>query len=179
MRFHWFDDGACSTRSDDDVATAVNVLLDAVSGPGRVWNPYARQMVRSEFKQRILKAQRGQLEPVDEVKPVDIRNPPPLYEIRWQNIPVTHRAESGAVNHEEVVVRMYHSEPVAMPDVFIGHHAHEKITDVADVNGAQQEHIALAVQRHLDGESSDWGIAHSLETDIESDLWKSTPPRSN
>lgn len=154
----------------DDVETAVGVLFSAVSRDGRVWNPFAAQMTRSEFKRRLQKAEQGKLRPVDEVKPVDVRNPPPLYEIRWQGINVTSLASDGTQTFGEVAVRMYHSEPEAVPGHFVGHHAHEKDIDAADVNAAQQAEIRTAIGWHDHGVSSNWGIAADDGANIESSL---------
>lgn len=137
----------------------MSVLFAAVAAPGRVWNPFAAQMVKSEFKSRILKAQQGRLRPVDEVKPVDVINPPPLYEIRWQGISVTTRNSDGTQVFGEALVRMYHSEPLTAPGHFIGHHAHEKKIDVPDVNTEQQQEIKTAIGWHNQGISTNWGIA--------------------
>lgn len=116
-------------------------------------------MAKAEFKQRLNKAAKGRLDPVDEVPPVDVKNPPPLYEIRWQHLPVTERNDEGVISHKQVLVRLYHSEPEAVPDYFIGHHAHEKVTNVADVNETQQIEIQIAVKWYAHGEDSNWGIA--------------------
>jgi hypothetical protein len=141
------------------VDAAVNVLMSAISGEGRLWNPWTGTMVRQEFRSRIGKASRGELVPVDEVKPVDAANPPPMYEIRWQDINVTERDTDGGQRFKQVVVRMYHSEPPELPSHFIGHHAHEKDVDADDVNAAQNEEIATAVGWYAHGHSSLWGIA--------------------
>ncbi|MEV7608621.1 hypothetical protein AB0N61_03970 [Microbacterium sp. NPDC089320] len=116
-------------------------------------------MVRAEFKKRLEKAQRGELEPVDEVKPVDVLNPPPLYEIRWQDIAVTDRLDDGTQRFGKVVVRLYHSEPVARPGHFVGHHAHEKDVDAADVYAAQDAEIDVAIGWYNHGADDFWGIA--------------------
>ncbi|GAA0422530.1 hypothetical protein GCM10009543_16910 [Leifsonia naganoensis] len=117
------------------------------------------QITKSEFKRRLQKAQAGRLMPVEEVKAVDVRNPPPLYEIRWSGVTVTDREENGSQRHCEVEVRMYHSEPADAPSHFIGHHAHEKRIDVEDVNAEQQREINTAIGFHNAGASSRWGIA--------------------
>ena len=157
IQFRWYGFPACS--NGDDVSSAVSVLMTAVKGGTRVWNPYAEQMAKSEFKNRIKKAARGELKPVDEVKPVDVRNPPPLYEIRWIDLPVTDRTASGTLSHSTVQVRMYHSEPATVPGHFVGHHAHEKLVNVADVNATQQVEIKTAIGFYAAGASSNWGIA--------------------
>lgn len=116
-------------------------------------------MAKAEFKQRLKKAMAGRLNPVDEVTPVDVRNPPPLYEIRWQHIPVTERDSEGVTSHAQVLVRLYHSEPTITPGYFVGHHAHEKLLDVDDINASQQVEIGVAIKWYIHGESSRWGIA--------------------
>ncbi len=158
--FRWYGYPSCD--DGEDVRVAVDRLMASISGGKRVWNPYAAGMARSEFKKRIEKAQRGELQPVDEVKPVDVKNPPPLYEIRWTGISVTEREGDGTQSHSTAQVRMYHSEPSAVPDHFVGHHVHEKRLDVKDVNGEQQKEIRAAINWYAHGEPSNWGIATSL-----------------
>lgn len=133
--------------------------MTAVSGGTRVWNPYAEQMAKSEFKNRIKRAAQGDLKPVDEIKPVDVLNPPPLYELRWIDLAVTDRDPNGTVSYSTVQVRMYHSEPAEAPGYFIGHHAHEKLLDVIDVNTVQQSEIHTAIGFYKAGAPSNWGIA--------------------
>lgn len=155
--FRWYGYPTCEVGAD--ITTAVDVLFEAVKRPGRVWNPYAAQMARSEFKKRIERAEKGKLRPVEEVKPVDVQNPPPLYEIRWQAISVTEVDADGKQSFGEAVVRMYHSEPSSVPGHFVGHHAHEKDLSVDDVNQAQQQEIKTAIGWHDHGVSHNWGIA--------------------
>lgn len=163
--FRWYGYPQCAVGDDFD--TALEVLLDAVSKSGRVWSPEARAMARAEFRQRLNKAKNGRLDPVDEVPPIDVKNPPPLYEIRWQNLPVTERSDEGVISHKQVLVRLYHSEPEAVAGYFIGHHAHEKLIDVEDVNETQQQEIKLALKWYTHGEDSTWGIASTDTPDIE------------
>lgn len=156
LQFRWY--GVPECKVGDDLETAVEALVACVSRPGRVWSPYALTMTRSEFRKRIQKAVEGKLAPVDEVKPVDVRNPPPLYEIRWQGVHVTEMNAGGAQSFATVAVRMYHSEPPSVPDHFVGHHVHEKRVDVADVNASQQVEIRKAVSIHDKGKRTMWGI---------------------
>lgn len=155
--FRWYGYPPCAPGSD--VEAAVSVLMASVSPSGRVWNPWSERMVRSEFRSVLQRAELGELEPVDEVKPVDANNPPPLYELRWQGIATTDLDATGKQSHGEVVVRLYHSEPSEAPDYFIGHHAHEKDVDAADVWTAQNAEIATAVGWYNHGRNSNWGIA--------------------
>lgn len=157
LQFRWWGYPPCS--DDDHIAAAVAALFAAVSPPGRVWNPWSSSMARAEFKRRLEKAVRGQLKPVDEVKPVDVAQPPPMYEIRWQDIAVANLRDDGSQEFGKVVVRLYHSEPPSVPDYFIGHHAHEKDVTAEDVNAAQDSEIAAAVGYHDHGLPHNWGIA--------------------
>lgn len=124
-----------------------------------MWNPWSSAITRAEFKKRIQKASRGELEPIDEVKPVDAVNPPPMYEIRWQDIAVAELQDDGSQKFSEVQVRLYHSEPPSRPGYFIGHHAHEKDVVTTDVNAAQNREISVAVAWHDHGSPTNWGIA--------------------
>lgn len=154
--FRWYGFPQCA--EGQDLQTAVDVLLASISGEGRVWNPWSRSMAGAEFRQRLQKAASGKLTPVDEVKPVDVRNPPPLYEIRWQGISVTNRAADGALSYSKVIVRLYHSEPPEAPDHFIGHHAHEKDVSADDVNEVQDSEIKVALGWHAHGLDRRWDI---------------------
>ncbi len=158
LTFRWFGFPPCEPH-EDNIDAAVEVLMAKVTPPGRVWNPWSGTMVKREFRHRIVHASKGELVPVDEVKPVDVANPPPLYEIRWQDINVTDRLEDGTQRFGKVAVRMYHSEPEEAPGHFIGHHAHEKDLTATDVNAAQNEEIATAIGWYRQGRDSKWGIA--------------------
>lgn len=155
MQFHWFD-GALSTEGALDRAVAA--LVDAIQKPHRLWSPYGLIMAKSEFRNRLQKAASGLLKPVDEVKGVDEVHVQPLYEIRWQGIDVLDREdETSRPVHHKVLVRLYHSEPLAAPDFFIGHHAHEKILDASEgVHAAQDAEIAVARNLHDLGAGVRW-----------------------
>jgi hypothetical protein len=134
--------------------------MQVLRQPNRLWNPYAEAMVKSEFKKRIEKAAAGQLKPIDEVKGVDEDHVQPLYEIRWQEVPVTERESPGSPQvHLQVLVRLYHSEPVSDPDYFIGHHIHQKVVGPGvDVNGQQDVEIAVARGIYDVGEGVRWHL---------------------
>lgn len=161
MEFRWF--GLPKARAGEDLDAATEAFMAALKPEGRVWNPFAERMARSEFRDRVQAAARGELVPVDEVKPVDVRYPPPLYEIRWQGISVTDRIGDGLV-HSTALVRMYHSEPSRVPDHFIGHHVHEKLLNVDDINDEQNFEIRVAKRLYDLGESDNWGIVPSTGT---------------
>jgi hypothetical protein len=155
LDFRWY--GFPKAANGKDLEVATDAFMEALSGPSRLWNPYNKAMVRSEFRDRVAAAKNGQLKPVDHVKSVDEDNPPPLYEIRWQDVTVTERTENGGLAHPTVLVRMYHSEPPAVPTFFIGHHIHQKVTD-GDVNAQQDAEIAIAKKFYDSGEPHLWGV---------------------
>lgn len=156
VNFRWYGFPISAVGSDLDIAT--EAFFAAIEAPDRVWSPHSRAMAKMEFQRRVQKAKRGELRPVTEVKPVDVENPPPLYEIRWQTIHVTTLTD-GVVNHQKTVVRLYHSEPAAHPEYFIGHHIHEKDLSADHIYSAQDEEIKIS-KRYFDiGEPTSWGIA--------------------
>lgn len=156
VTFRWFGYPKADIGEDLDIAT--DAFLAAITPEGRVWNPWAQRMVRAEFRDRVKAAARGELEPIDHVKAVDQENPPPLYEIRWQGIAVTDHRD-GHTTHGTALARMYHSEPPHLDDHFIGHHVHEKLLDVDDINATQDEEIRIAKRFYDAGEPTGWGIA--------------------
>ena len=156
MGFRWY--GYPSANAGEDLDVATDVFMAAISPPGRLWNPWAERMARAEFRDRLKAASRGELVPIDEVKPVDDDNPPPMYEIRWQGISVTNKVGDD-VSHQTVLVRLYHSEPDIRPGHFVGHHIHEKDVASPGVYGRQDAEIAVAKRFYDAGEASAWGIA--------------------
>lgn len=159
MSFRWY--GFPTADADDDVEVATSAFVQALSSvTGRLWNPYNLAMVKAEFRKRLAAAREGRLVPVDEVKPVDIANPPPLYEIRWQGVTVTNRDLSGKTSHDVVLVRLYHSEPDILPLHFIGHHIHEKSVG-GDVYAEQDAEIEIAKRFYDAGEPHKWGAIPS------------------
>lgn len=163
--FHWFD--GLDHSGQDPLEVAADEFMSALKGPGRLWNPYAEAMTRSEFKKRVNKASRGELKPVEEVKGVDEERPAPLYEIRWQGITVHERGESDSPDrYMDVAVRMYHSEPTVVPDYFIGHHIHEKeVSDDVNIVAAQDAEISKARNLFYLGEAKQWFLEQALQED--------------
>ena len=156
--FRWY--GYPTAGVGDDIDVATDAFMTAITPVGRVWNPWSGAMVREEFRDRIVAAERGELEPIDEVKSVDEENPPPLYEIRWQGISVTD-IQNGVQRHGTILVRLYHSEPEVLPRHFIGHQIHEKNVETDDVYGAQDAEIAIAKRYYDAGERIAWGVAEA------------------
>lgn len=158
IHFHWFD-GIQSEKGALERAT--EAFMAVLRQPNRLWSPYAEVMVKAEFKKRIQKAAAGLLKPIDEVKGVGEGHAQPLYEIRWQDIPVTEREDPQASPvHLQVLVRLYHSEPVSEPDYFIGHHIHQKVVGPGvDVRSRQDAEIAVARRIFDMGEAIRWHLS--------------------
>jgi hypothetical protein len=158
VTFRWY--GVPQVPVGDDLDGATERFRQAVTNPTRRWSPYSWPMVRAEFRDRLVQAALGILQPVEQVKPVDVRNPPPLYEIRWQGIAVADvdDADSSKLRYSTVLVRLYHSEPSSVPGHFVGHHVHEK--DVSgDVNADQDAEIQTAKGFYDQGFNTSWGIS--------------------
>lgn len=157
VRFHWFD-GTVSEKEALD--RAIEVFMEVLRQPNRLRNPYAETIAKSEFKKRIQKASAGLLKPVDEVKGVDEDHVQPLYEIRWQDIPVTERESPEAPTvHKSILLRLYHSEPESEPDYFIGHLVHQKVIDPGvDVYAHQTAEMDVARRIYDLGEGVRWHL---------------------
>lgn len=159
VNFHWFD--GASKINDNALDVAVERCLEAVSTSTRVWNMHSRSMVKAEFKSRIKQAALGRLHPLTQVATVGHDPEVPMFEIRWQGVGVTDRnPETGVLTYGTTLVRMYHSEPVEVPDYFIGHHVHEKVIDEeSKVTGRlQTAEIGVAKNIYRLGQSKKWLI---------------------
>jgi len=154
--FRWYGFPTCAVGGDLEAAT--EAFFIALAAPDRVWSPHSKAMAKMEFQRRLQKAELGKLRPVTDVKPIDVDNPPPLYEIRWQTIAVTTRTD-GVLNHRSTIVRLYHSEPASHPAHFIGHHVHEKVLATDHIYRAQDEEIQISKRFFDAGVPSSWGIA--------------------
>jgi len=128
--------------------------------PGRLWNPYSWAMTKSEFRKRLEVATHGGLVPVDHVKEIPRAKGEHLYEIRW-DFNVLTLSPAGDRHHDDVQVRLYHSEPVAVLDSIVGLHVHEKQivhVDRRRTNDLQNIEINTAIKRFHDGRAQRWGI---------------------
>lgn len=160
--FYWCE--CFGPDEDEHIEAAVNALWQAIRRRGeRGWDPRAAALVRSEFRDRLREAARGELKPVDHVKEVGPGHPV-LFEIRWQDIPVM---ELGTPRRfHDIQVRLIHAEPEVLGLAFVGLHAHEKIIikDRGDreanekaTHRAQDAEIAKAAAIHGSGVGSLWG----------------------
>ena len=138
---------------------AAEKFISAISHSGRQMNEYISSMAAAEFKHLVKIAQSGRLKPERQVKAVDVNNPPPLFELRWQGVTVREKDPQGLFRDKRLLVRMYHSEPVETPLHFIGHHIHEKvISGDAETWLLQSEEIFTAVGFYQLGKSTRWGL---------------------
>lgn len=157
--FYWIDNPA--EDESEHISQAVDALFQAISIPGvRRWSPYNAPLVKAQFKNRIQKAARGDLEPPDELKPVS-NGRLPLYEIRWSGISVHERSEDGGPdNYFDVEARLLHGEPDELGVCFIGLHAHEKQYrgTPAEIKQAQNAQIETAANLYLAARPRQWGV---------------------
>lgn len=160
VQFYWVDFSSSDER--EHVERAVEALFESLQRSGvRLWNPFTTQIVKAKFRQRILKATRGELEPPDELKRVGDQRYP-IYEIRWSGIGVHERGVDGADDrHYGVEVRLLHGEPLELGLCFVGLHAHEKQTYGTDAENraAQDVEIDHATHTYLEGALRSWGVA--------------------
>jgi hypothetical protein len=146
--------------SSDDIESAVDALLTAITTPGRRWNMWTRNAARSEFRKRLQAAQRGELVPVDHVKRLGRGSSVDMYEIRWQDITVHAVDQSGELYYPTILARLLHAEPPEFPDHFAGLYAHEKQIGAtgAETEDLQNAAIDEAIKVFWRFEPTTWGI---------------------
>ena len=133
--------------------------MGIVRGQCKNLNPYLLADAKAQFTTRLRLARAGELKPITMIKPVDTRNPPPLFEIRWQGIRAGRPDGNGGVRHTDILIRMYHSEPESQPRYFIAHHVHEKVvSDQDSINELQNQEIETAKGHYYRGLRANWGI---------------------
>lgn len=143
------------------IAAAVDALMEAVNGPGRLHNPYAERFRRKEFETRLKRAELGQLQPPDELKSVQhggalVR----FFEIRWSGLAVAEQGLDGRPRESRVDVRLYYAEPPQFSLVILGLHCHEKLVTGSDgeIKAAQNAEIDRALECYARGMAERWGI---------------------
>lgn len=159
VAFYWVDNP--STDEDDHLDQAVDTLFEAIRQPGlRLWTPWNTPLLKAEFRNRLRKASRGELEPPEELKPVgDGRLP--IYEIRWSELGVRERPGDGDPDRfKQIEVRLLHGEPLELSLALLGLHAHEKYTDGTDRENkrAQDAEIERAKAIYLEAAPRSWGV---------------------
>lgn len=144
IRYHWYP------YSGETFAVAVRQLL-AASGLSKD----AQSHVFSEVGARMKMLQKGQLREVHHVKgPIDTVTGLDLFEVRV-------RGEVGEDANSDVLVRIYHAEPMKMRSLggstVIGLHMHIKdVSDPAKVRERQDEEMQKARARFFAGHSTAW-----------------------
>lgn len=132
----------------------VGALFEVVSGQSRVWNMFSEASVRGEFANRLLKAAKGGLQPVDEIKSLR-GGRDHLFEIRWPYLNVTEHV-GGEVRHVITGARLIHAEPESLSVAMVGLHAHEKSKSE---RGPDQDHeIDHAERIYYGGVGDLWGL---------------------
>lgn len=158
VTFRWY--GAPSASEGQDLEVALVKFQMVIEQPSRVTNGYIWAAARAEIKQKLELASQGKLTPPRQIDVIDGSNPPPLYEIRWQNITIQELQLDGTLIDLSLIVRMYHSEPFEAPHHFIGHHIHEKdISDPNTVKELQNSEISVARGYFEHGLPTFWGIS--------------------
>jgi hypothetical protein len=157
-KFRWF--GYPPAEDGRDFQAVLDKFQAVIDAPHRITNDYVWAMAKAEVKSRLKLAAAGKLSAPNQVKPVDVRNPPPMYEIRWQGITVRQKLNDGTIGGVEILVRMYHSEPSEAPEHFIGHHIHEKdVSDPSEANRLQNDEIRVALNYFELGKPNLWDIS--------------------
>ena len=157
VKFRWY--GYPTAIIGNDIPAALDKFISVITASPRIANSYVVINAQREFLHYMTLARQGKLIPVDDVKPVDIENPPPLYEIRWKGITVQEMAQTGQIKSKTLMVRLYHSEPVKVPNYFIGHHIHEKVIGTDEYTRTDQNaEIRVARGFYDAGFSTSWGL---------------------
>lgn len=149
LKFKWY--GFPPARNKTDESFAVMAFLNSISRAGYEMNEYLTELAKAEFEYVLSKAKRGLLRRSRDVKSLRADSDLPLFEIRFQSI--------GVMGGKDVALRMYHSEPIRLPDYLIGHHVHVKdISNPDKVNELQDLEIEKAIKFFQQGLSTNWGV---------------------
>lgn len=172
--FYWYGGGDGTQKQHIDLA--VEALMAAVDKrPLKEWNRFHAKYTQAEFKKRLEKAARGDLQPPGEIK--SLRAGDILFEIRWTGIPVHERPSAGPERLTTAEVRLIHAQPYAELGLCVlGLHAHKKEIIDGDAQATkrlQDDQIDLAEQRFYRGRSTCWGVQRRSQH--ESELPTRTP----
>lgn len=158
LRYVW----AARKLGQADIDAAVDACMAAIRGDGnRRWNMYNESMARSEFRNRLRQAERGELKPVEHVKKLGRGSKADLFEIRWQAVTVHEVAADDTLTYPKIKVRLQHAEPAAQAALLIGVHAHEKVVvkgNSAATKTLQNKEIAIGVKAFFDQDPADWEV---------------------
>lgn len=157
LKFRWY--GEKPAAIGRDLEEMLRSFESELTRSNRIINDFVLAAARAEIKRVVEKAILGKLRPVKQIKVVDGKRIPTLFEIRWQNIPMREIQSNGELKTVNLLFRMYHSEPEEAPGYFVGHHIHEKDVSVqCDIKSRQNQEIALARHYFESGKESRWGI---------------------
>lgn len=131
-------------------------LFDALNPPTRQWSPWAKPTVKAQFRDRLERASRGELKPVDEIKMLrsGLKR---LFEIRWQDIAVMDRSQDGQFRPAHTNARLIHVEPDALGIALLGLVGHEK-PNSAEGAAAQDGFIDQAEHLYESNHDCTWGV---------------------
>ena len=155
--FRWF--GFPVAQPGQDTRVARSIFLAVVFEGRESTSDDERLMAGAEFSERLALASNGKLRAPREVRPINPGYDPPLFEIRWQGLPSRRPAAAGIRATDPTLVRMYFSEPIALPEYFIGHHIHRKQLRPQNlIRVLQDAEIGVATNFYYQGEATRWGI---------------------
>lgn len=146
--------------ADKYVEEAADFLVDELFlKKSRAKNPYTMAAAYGYFFDRIKAAERGELNPPDEVDTLSRPNPDAgFFEIRWQDINVTEL--QPVKKHVKVAVRLYYVEPQEFSRAMIGLHGHEKVikSTPKETRDCQNKEIERALTCYNKGYVDRWGL---------------------
>lgn len=143
---------------DAHVDAAVAALMKAIEGPFRHQSKYTRILLEERFRDLILAAEEGDLEPEEAVK--RIRKEPDIcmYEMRWSEVPVTpvDRVSGAFGDPLHLHVRLYYVEQEGYTWL-LGLHAHEKRIGETDQETRDMQDAEIDIAAGvLSGGASTW-----------------------
>lgn len=160
LDFAWYspDDSV-----SDPLEFGARRFVAALKQPGRLWEPRALAMARSEYKSLVKKAARGVAKPVEHVKAIRDTDEEHMFELRWA-IPTIGMEvnDCGDVTKYQELwhMRQYHFEPELYPTTFVALHIHHKeiAADDAETEFLQDREIGRALDLYDDGVDSEWNL---------------------
>jgi len=162
VKFNWFSE--FDAKPGSDLHAALDAFEGAYIKENRLINDYLLASARADIRTTLMKAMRGDLLPIKQLKALNGRVMPQLFEIRWQNITAREIQQNGTLKTVQLLFRMYHSEPSEVPGYFIGHHIHEKQVKIReDIKQLQNREIQRAREYFESGRQSHWGINELTE----------------
>lgn len=143
---------------------AIDYVVDLVEAElrqdGRHWNDDTLEEQLGYVDELLEAAMSGNLQPIDEIKPLQRPSPRRLFELRFE-VRTEYRLSVGKqVGHREFKdepLRIYHGESSALPFHALGLHLHIKRLD-GDIENDQNGEIDHAIKVFDDGEPDEWGL---------------------